>query len=73
MNSPKPMAENAMSTVLIVRMRMIRSKAASIDGAAGGVSVITSPSTPFFSNCPRGGSFKRNATKATRTMGMARM
>ena len=67
------MAEKAMRTVLIVRMRMTRSKAASNEGAAGGVSPRTSPSTSFFSNCPRGGSGMRKAKTATSRIGMARM
>ena len=67
------MAEKAMSTVLIVRMRMTRSNAASNDGAAGGVSPSTSPSTSFFSNCPRGGSGMVKAKTATTKTGMARM
>ena len=67
------MAENAMRTVLIVRMRKIRSNAASSDGAAGRVSVMTSPSTSFFSYCPRGGSGIRKAKMATSRIGMARM
>ena len=48
------MAEKAMSTVLMVRIRMTRSKAASSEGAAGGVSLRTSPRTSCFSYCPRG-------------------
>ena len=67
------MAEKAMRTVLIVRIRMTRSKAASSEGAAGGVSPRTSPSTSFFSYCPRGGSGIRKAKIATNRIGMARM
>ena len=72
MNSPNPIAEKAMRTILIVRMRMIRSNAASSEGAAGRVSLKTSPSTSFFSNCPRGGSGIRKAKMATSKIGMAR-
>ena len=59
--------------VLMVRMRMIRSKAASMDGAAGGVSLMTSPKTPCFSNCPRWGLLQSDRKKATKTMGIARI
>ena len=57
----------------MVRMRMIRSNAASSEGGAGRVSLKTSPSTSFFSNWPRGGSGIRKAKTATTTIGMARM
>ena len=64
------MAEKAMRQVLIVRMRRIRSNAASMDGAAGRASLMTSPSTSCFSNWPRGGSGRRKARNATSTIGM---
>ena len=51
-------------------MRLMRAKAASIEMGAGCSSSITSPSTSCFSNCPRGGSFMKNARTATHTTGM---
>ena len=46
---PKPRAENATTQVLMVRMRMIRSKAASSEGGTGRESSITWPRTSSFS------------------------
>ena len=73
LNSPNPSAQNATSTVRIVRIRLMRANAASIEIGAGCSSSITSPSTSCFSNWPRGGSFMKNARNATRITGMPRM
>ena len=48
------------------RIRFSRANAASIEiGAGFSSSVICSPSTSSFSNCPRGGSFMKNASDPT--------
>ena len=70
LNSPNPSAQNPTSTVRMVRMRLMRAKAASIEIGAGFSSSINSPSTSCFSNCPRGGSFMKKATIATITTGI---
>ena len=55
-NRPKPIAANATNTVFRVRICQSRPNAASTEIGAGCSSSMTSPSTSFFSNWPRGGS-----------------
>ncbi len=50
MNRLNPNAEKAMRHILIVRIRVIRSNAASREGGIGRTSSMTSPRTSIFSN-----------------------
>ena len=54
----------------MVVMRLSRANAASIEIGAGLASWMTSPMTCCFSNCPRMGSFMKNAAMATMATGM---
>ena len=73
MKRPKPIAANAVMTAFIVRICSSRANACSTEIGSGSSSSITSPSTSFFSNCPRGGSGRRKANNDTIEIGIAKM